>query len=93
MPEIITPEEFAERMKIGETTFWKWLNTGKLRPGRHFIQIDRVIRFPWCKELIWRILEDCLTEQPDQLEVGEDQPVRKSHRRRKGGECPMDLSY
>ena len=61
--EIITLEEFALRMLVGETTVWKWIRNGHLKPGRHFIQIERVIRFHWCRELIDRLQEDCSSEE------------------------------
>ena len=63
--EILTLEEFAEKMKVGETTVWKWIRSGKLRAGRHYIQIERVIRFHWGRELVERLHEDCCTEPTD----------------------------
>lgn len=64
-PEIITLEEFAAKMKVSETTVWKWLRHGNLRPGRHYIQIERVIRFHWCRELVERLHEDCSADRPE----------------------------
>lgn len=64
-PLIITLEEFAQRMCVGESTVWKWIRNGNLKPGRHFIQFDRVIRFHWCRELIERLHEDCCAEHPE----------------------------
>lgn len=55
--EILTPEEFIQRMKIGRTTFFGWKKAGKLKAGRDFIQEGRVIRIPWCAELLERLLE------------------------------------
>lgn len=55
--EIITLEVFAERMHVGETTVWKWIRTGKLVPGVHFIKLDRIIRFEWGPELIKKLHE------------------------------------
>lgn len=82
--EIITLEQFAERMQVGETTVWKWIKTGKLRPGRHFIQIDRVIRFHWCRELVERLLEDCQEVGDEETAVASEEPAvpesRKRHR-------------
>lgn len=79
--EILTLEEFAEKMKVGETTVWKWIRSGKLQPGRHYIQIERVIRFHWCRELVERLHEDCAEalgeEQP--VTPAESMPPRKRH--------------
>lgn len=72
--EVLTIEEFAQKMKVCETTVWKWIRNGKLRPGRHFIQIDRVIRFHWSVRLIDRLQDDCFgiataSEQQPQEEI------------------------
>jgi hypothetical protein len=84
-PLILTLEEFAEKMKVGETTVWKWIRSGKLRPGRHFIQYDRVIRFHWCTALIDRLHEDCCStvvlESDEQSVMAESsETVKKKHR-------------
>lgn len=71
--EILTVEEFAVKMKVCETTVWKWIRNGKLLPGRHFIQLDRIIRFHWSVSLIDRLHTDCYcqTSEPTQ-QVYED---------------------
>lgn len=55
--EILTIEEFIERLKIGRTTFFDWKKKGKLKAGRDFIQNGRIIRILWCTELLNRLLE------------------------------------
>lgn len=70
--EIITLEEFARRMQVGETTVWKWIRTGKLKPGRHFIQFERVIRFHWCRDLLDRLHEDS-SQGEETTEVNQQQ--------------------
>jgi hypothetical protein len=55
--EILTPEEFLERMKIGRTTFFKWKKEGRLQVGRDFIQKGRILRVLWGVELLKRLLE------------------------------------
>ncbi len=50
--EVLTLEEFMERMKIGRTTVHKWKSIGRLQPGKHFIKNGRVVRFIWTKEVI-----------------------------------------
>lgn len=90
--EIIELATFAERMKIAETTVWKWIRNGRLRPGRHFIQVDRVIRFSWGPELINRLLEDCLSSP----EVDENDPAAKGNISRhsvRNGQQPLNLNY
>jgi hypothetical protein len=55
--EILTPEQFSDRMQIGRTTFFEWKKKGKLQAGRDFIKEGRVIRILWCAELLKRLLE------------------------------------
>lgn len=57
--EVLTVEEFADRMKISRATVFDWMQRGKLKAGRHYIHIGRVIRFEWGPELLQRLHEDC----------------------------------
>jgi hypothetical protein len=70
--EILTPEEFLERMKIGRTTFFKWKKAGKLRVGRDIIQADGVLRILWGAELLRRLLE--VSEESVRRKPKEDAP-------------------
>lgn len=63
--EILTVEEFATKMKVGETTVWKWIGNNTLLVGRHYFQNEKVIRFPWGPELINKLMEDCIMELAD----------------------------
>lgn len=83
--EILTLEEFAEKMKVGETTVWKWIRSGKLRAGRHYIQIERVIRFHWCRELVERLHEDCAEA------LGEEEPITPRKRHKFGKRINFDI--
>lgn len=48
--EILTPEEFAARLRIGRSTLFDWLQKGLLRPGRLFLKQGRTLRFFWYEE-------------------------------------------
>lgn len=90
--EIIDLSTFAERMRVAETTVRKWIRNGRLKPGRHFIRIDRVIRFAWGPELINRLHEDCL-ELSDE---GDDKPAQEGSKRRhpvRNGQGGINLNY
>lgn len=50
-PEILTPEEFARKLRIGRTTLFAWKRKGILVRGRHYIRIGRVVRFLWTDDL------------------------------------------
>jgi len=62
--EILTPEEFAERLKIGRSTLFEWLQKGILVPGKHFLKVGRVLRFVWSDDVVITLLE--LSSQPAQ---------------------------
>ncbi|MDK9717177.1 MAG: helix-turn-helix domain-containing protein [Trichlorobacter sp.] len=59
--ELLTPEEFAERLKIGRSTLFDWLGKGILVPGQHYFKIGRVLRFVWSDELVQCLLERTVT--------------------------------
>jgi len=59
--ELLTVEEFAERMKISRTTVFDWIRKGTLKIGRHYFKMGRVIRFEWGPELIHKLHEDSVT--------------------------------
>ncbi|MHB8173733.1 MAG: helix-turn-helix transcriptional regulator [Nitrospirota bacterium] len=41
-PEMITIEEFADRMKISRTTVFEWIKKDRLKAGKHYRQ-DRSV--------------------------------------------------
>ncbi|MGC2425013.1 MAG: helix-turn-helix domain-containing protein [Nitrospirota bacterium] len=60
--ELLTIEEFAERMKISRSTVFDWIRKGRFKAGRHYMKIGRVIRFEWGPELILKLREDSAKE-------------------------------
>jgi hypothetical protein len=54
--EILTPEEFAQRLKIGRSSLFEWLRKGVLVQGKHYFKVGRVLRFVWSDELIASLL-------------------------------------
>jgi len=50
--KLLTIEEFARRFGVSRTTIFKWKKRGKLKPGRHYVMIGRVLRFFWNKNVI-----------------------------------------
>jgi excisionase family DNA binding protein len=45
--ELLTVEQFAERLQVSRTTVFEWLKTGNLEQGKHYFKIGRVLRFVW----------------------------------------------
>ncbi len=45
--ELLTVEQFAERLQVSRTTVFEWLKTGNLEQGKHYFKIGRILRFVW----------------------------------------------
>jgi hypothetical protein len=56
--EMLTPEEFADRMNICRTIVYEMMTDNRLRAGRHYILLNSKKRFPWGADLIRKLLED-----------------------------------
>lgn len=54
--EMITVEEFAERMNISRSTAYSWLSHGRLTTGRHVIRIGGIVRILWNDDLLSHLL-------------------------------------
>lgn len=65
--EMLSIEQFAERMGVKRTTIYEWFKSGYLRPGRHYLRIGRTVRFPWGPELVQKLYED--SQKPAQPDV------------------------
>lgn len=57
MQEILTADEFAQRLKIGRSSLFEWMRKGVLIPGKHYFKVGRVLRFVWSDEAIMNLLE------------------------------------
>jgi hypothetical protein len=55
-PELITLEQFAERLNVSRSTAYGWLAEGVLIPGKHIMHIKRIIRILWSNELVAHLL-------------------------------------
>lgn len=45
--DLLTVEEFAEKLKVSRSTVFGWLKNGLLQEGKHYFRIGRIIRFVW----------------------------------------------
>jgi len=91
--EIITLEQFALKMQVGESTGWKWIKSVRLKPGRHYIQIERVSRLHWCRALMDRLLEDCCSEEEETTfeEPRMEEASKVRGQKRKYGKINFDI--
>jgi len=87
-PELITIEEFAKRIGVCRATACDWKHRGVLRPGRHFIQHGRTIRFEWGPDLLKKLHEDCLQAE-EQPTVEKKRQVRPKNK----GKGSIDWDY
>ena len=83
--ELITVEEFAEKLKIGRTTVFQWLKDGTLVQGKHFIKIGRVIRFQW-PDVVDLIVMDNI-KNPESEKKLRNEPVQPRQK------AAIDLQY
>jgi len=45
--DLLTVEEFADKLKVSRSTVFSWLKSGLLQEGKHYFRIGRIIRFVW----------------------------------------------
>ena len=51
--EILTVEQFAERMQVSRTTVFNWIKTGSLKEGVHYFRRGRILRLCWHEGLFF----------------------------------------
>jgi len=57
-PDVLTVEQFAERLQVSRATVFAWMQKNILVQGRHFFKIGRVLRFVWNAEAV-AVLLNC----------------------------------
>lgn len=50
--EVITPEEFIQRLGIARSTLYLWKSKGWLVERRHFLKIGKTVLYYWSNELL-----------------------------------------
>jgi hypothetical protein len=87
--EILTVEQFAERLQVSRTTVFGWMKSGRLREGIDYIHIGRILRFRW--PFFPSV------EPPPQIEVkAECKPpasVRPPRKRLRGSAAAINIDY
>jgi len=56
--ELLTVEQFAERLQVSRATVFAWMQKQILVQGRHFLRFGRVLRFTWSADLVASLLHD-----------------------------------
>ncbi len=58
LPELLTVEQFAQRLQVSRATVFAWIQKQILVQGRHFLKIGRVLRFTWSDDFISLLLKE-----------------------------------
>ena len=82
--EILTVEEFAQKMKVGRTTVFQWIKEDVLIQGKHFFKVGRIIRFQWPDVL--ELLQG--EKQAEKQEISPPKIRKKSHQ-----DSPINFQY
>ena len=61
--ELLTVEEFAQKIKVGRSTLFDWVNKGILVRGRHYFKIGRILRFTWSEDIVGSLTEAAIGEK------------------------------
>lgn len=73
--EMLSIEQFAERMAVGRTTVYEWIKSGYLVAGRHYVRLGSTVRFAWGNDLLKKLLEDSAEEETKHQVLKEEPPV------------------
>lgn len=52
-PELLTVEQFAERLQVSRTTVFHWMKTGEISEGVHYFRLGRILRFRYDEALFF----------------------------------------
>jgi excisionase family DNA binding protein len=56
--DLLTVEEFAKRFRVGRSTVFDWIASGKMVAGVHYFKIGKTIRIPWTLEFLASLSKD-----------------------------------
>jgi hypothetical protein len=60
--ELLTVEQFAERMQVSRTTVFGWLKNGVLQESVHYFRVGRILRICWREGLFLNSQQRPLSE-------------------------------
>jgi len=70
--EILTADQFAQRLQVSRATLFNWMQKGFLVQGKHYFKRGHILRFIWSDDLIQGLLEESGEV------AGKRQPVKPS---------------
>jgi predicted DNA-binding transcriptional regulator AlpA len=77
--ELLTVEQFAQRLQVSRATVFTWIHKQILVQGRHFLKFGRVLRFTWSDDLVACLLSESVQDQP--VAIPAVVPVRLSSKK------------
>jgi len=90
--EVLLVDEYAERLKVGKSTIFYWKEKGVLKPGRHYFQTGKVLRFIWSLKIIMEL--HCMPKESKEStnikEKGLHKPREKAKRPRQTAGINLD---
>jgi predicted DNA-binding transcriptional regulator AlpA len=67
--EVLTVEEFAQKLHVSRATVFAWIKRGALTEGEHFFKLGRVLRFVWSGELLEKLLQGSCGDRPQPVKA------------------------
>jgi hypothetical protein len=86
--ELLTVEQFAQRLQVSRATVFTWIQKQILVQGRHFLKFGRVLRFSWSNDLVSTLLHDSTQAVPVAAAA-----VRPAIPPRKKTDSPINWEY
>ena len=75
MPELLTVEEFAQRLRVGRSTVFLWIASKKMIQGIHYFKIVKTVRIPWFMELLASLSVESEETEPAPVRSGKNQRI------------------
>ena len=73
--ELLTVEEFAQRLRVGRSTVFLWIASKKMIQGIHYFKIVKTVRIPWCMELLASLSVESEETEPPPVRSGKNQRI------------------
>ncbi len=87
--ELLTVEQFAQRLQVSRTTVFGWLKNGDLREGVHYLRVGRILRFQWP----FLFIGQPSTQNDGNIEYKSTASVRPQEKRLRGIPPAINLDY
>jgi excisionase family DNA binding protein len=71
--ELLTVEEFAQRLRVGRSTVFLWIASKKMIQAIHYFKIGKTVRIPWSLELLASLSAKNEETKPDKVRSGKHQ--------------------